>query len=148
MILAPLTQTSQEGIRMGTWWNDFKNSVLNGLSQVPEVLLSGVNNGGYIDMKEAQEGLFAMLQTGDETAGGETATMTLEEADDAGGTNNQAITDFITGNPATTSALVLNSLEILNFKRSKRFVRAVLTVAGTTGIAASASIHGMRRRVL
>lgn len=132
---------------MASWWNDFKNNVLSGQSQVPEVLLSGVNNGGYVDMKEAEYGLFAFLQTGDETAGGETATMTLEEADDAGGTNNQAVNDFITGNPATTSALVLNSTEVLNFKRSKRFVRAVLTVAGTTGIAAAASIHGLRKAV-
>ena len=136
---------------MATWWNDFANNVLQGLSIEPVGLVGSVN-GSFVDMKESQEGLFAMLSVGSVQGVNETLDVTLEEADDGAGLNLQAITDFITGSPAAfaqkTSADA-DSVTILNFKRSKRFIRAVATLAGTNPIyKASLSIHGMRRRVL
>ncbi len=136
---------------MATWWNDFKNSVLQGTSIEPQTIASSVN-GAFVDMKEAQEGLFALLSIGATSGTNEKLDVTLEEADDGAGLNVQAITDFITGSPAAfaqKSDADAASIDVLNFKRSKRFIRAVATLAGTNPIyKASLSIHGMRRRVL
>jgi len=145
MALAPLTQTSQEGNGMGTWWNDFKNSVLQGLSVKPQSITSTTINGEFVDMKETQEGMFALLQVGALTG---TLDVTLEEADDASGTGLQAITDFITGSAAAFAQVsAADQIEALNFKRSKRFVRAVALVSGGT-ILTTVSLHGMLRRVI
>ena len=136
---------------MATWWNDFANNVLQGLSIVPKFLAGSVN-GTFVDMKEAQEGLFALLSIGATSGTNEKLDVTLEEADDGSGAGLQAITDFITGNPAAfaqKSDADVNSIDTLNFKRSKRFVRAVGLASGSSPTFVTAvSIHGMRRRVL
>ena len=84
---------------MATWWNDFKNSVLQGTSIEPQTIASSVN-GAFVDMKEAQEGLFALLSIGATSGTNEKLDVTLVEADDGSGACLPAINDFITCNPA------------------------------------------------
>ena len=133
---------------MATWINDYANNVVQGLS-----FLDPSNDtiilGAAIDMRESQEGLHAQLMTGPVTDG--THSIFLEESDD-GTTNFTAIVDFITGQPAIFAPFTSadsNVARALNFKRSKRFVRARASVVGATlGGAYGVSISGMRRRVL
>lgn len=135
---------------MSTWWNDYANNVLQGQSfYMDSPLINTQVIGVGVDMKEAQEGLHAQLETGTLTDG--TIDVTLEESD-VFGSGYTAIVDFITGNPAAFAQLAAtedNVSKSLNFKRSKRFVRAVAAGAGqTSGGRVAVSIHGMRRRVL
>ena len=136
---------------MASWWNDFVASVLQGLSIPPEQCFSGII-GEYVDMQGAQEGLFATLHIGAVSGSSPTLDVTLEEADDAAALNNQSIIDFITGQPAAfaqKTAADADTMLSLNFKRSKRFVRAVAaTGGGSPSFFISVPIHGMRRRVL
>ncbi len=134
---------------MATWWNDFKNNSLNGLSQPPNQLAeNGSTNGAGIDMKEAQEGLFATVVTGAAAQDGEVYVRLEESKDDGVNDPYTDLIDFITGVQARFDDIGANSIASLNFKRSKRFVRAVSTVGGGPTIFVAVSIHGMRRRVL
>lgn len=137
---------------MATWWNDYRNSVLQGHSifdATPQINTQSVGAG--VDMKEAQEGLHAQLHTGPIVDG--TVDVKLQEsADDAVSDPYTDIVDFITGGTAAFAQLTSaddNVNRTLNFKRSKRFVRAFAQGAGqTSGGQVAVSIHGMRRRVL
>ncbi len=136
---------------MASWWNDFKSSALSGISLIPEgnrVAGGSPFNGVAVDMKEAEVGLFALLTTAIITDG--THDITLEEADDAAFTAPTAINDFRTGVAAAFAQLDStgddNAARALTFKRSKRFVRAVAVVAGTTiGGEYAVSFHGLRK---
>ena len=135
---------------MATWWNDYQNNVLQGHS----IFTDGPNqtniNGAGVDMKEAQEGLHAQLHTGTITDG--THDIKLQESDDDGVSDPYTdIVDFLTGGTAAFAQIVAaddNVNRSLNFKRSKRFVRAQVSAGGGTGGLYAVSIHGMRRRVL
>ena len=124
---------------MATWWNDFKNSALSGVSVAPAVhtVTPTPADADYVDMKEAEIGLF-LLAMADTLTG--TWTITLEESDDGVGSG-----DVIAGISVPMTA---DGVFVENFKRSKRFVRAILTetVAGTATI--GVSLHGMLKRVL
>ena len=134
---------------MATWWNDYKNSVLQGHSIFTDAPAQTSFFGVAVDMKEAQEGLHAQLHTGTITDG--THDIKLQESED-GSTNFTDIVDFLTGGVAAFDQLIGgddNLNRTLNFKRSKRFVRARSTVVGTeTGGLYAVSIHGLRRRVI
>lgn len=134
---------------MASWWNDFQNSHLSGISLTPSGARNSSANGAAVDMKEAELGLFALLHTGTITDG--THDITLEESAD-GSTGWTAINDFKTGNPAAFAQLDSTDdddvVRAFTFKRSKRFVRAVSTVAGaTTGGEYSVSFSGLRKAV-
>lgn len=124
---------------MASWWNDFKHNVLSGLSIPPAVYTVTVvqTDAQYIDMRGAEYGLFLSAMA-DVVSG--TWTITLEESETGIGAGTS-----ITGISVPMTAA---GTFVENFKRSKRFVRAVLTetIAGT--ITAGISIHGLRKRVL
>lgn len=131
---------------MASWWNDFKSSALSGISLSPIGNRTATVNGAGVDMKEAEVGLFALLTTGTITDG--TYDVTLEESDD--NSVFTAINDFRTGSPAAFAQLDSTDDDdialALTFKRSKRFVRAVATVAGaSTGGELAVSLHGLRK---
>lgn len=132
---------------MATWWNDYRNNVRQGVSLIPSgARTNGTFNGLGVDMQDAEYGLHADLLTGAVTDG--THDITLEESTDDGATDPYTpINDFITGLPAAFAQLVAaddNVARSLNFKRSKRFVRAVAVGAGATlGAEYSVAIHGM-----
>lgn len=137
---------------MGTWWNDYQNNVLQGHSifdASPQI--NTVSDGDGVDMKEAQEGLHAQLHTGPIVDG--TIIVKLQESEDDGVSDPYTdIVDFLTGGVAQFATLTSaddNVNRTLNFKRSKRFVRAFATGSGqSSGGQIAVSIHGMRRRVL
>ena len=133
---------------MASWWNDYANNVVQGISFV-DPSNDTIILGAAIDMRDAQEGLHAQLMTGAVTDG--THSIFLEESED-GTTNFTAILDFITGQPAIFAPFTSadsNVSRSLNFKRSKRFVRARVSVVGATlGGTYGVAIHGMRRRVI
>lgn len=133
---------------MGTWWNDFKNNALVGLTQPPRNLQeNGSTNGDPIDMKESQEGLAAILITGDNQNAGQ-IYVELEESDSASGPWTK-IVDFITGGDAEFADQGPDEMNSLIFKRSKRFVRSLSTVGGGAAfIWTTVILLGMRRRVL
>lgn len=124
---------------MATWFNDFKHSALSGISIPPAVhtVAPTPADAHYVDMKEAEYGLFLLAQA--DTVSG-TWTITLEESDTGTGAGT-----VISG---ISVAITAAGVFIENFKRSKRFVRAILTetVAGTATI--GISLHGLRKRVL
>ena len=124
---------------MSTWWNDFKHSVLSGMSIPPAMYTVTVPaaDSQYVDMKEAEYGLFLLAQA-DSVSG--TWTITLEES-----TTGTGAGTAISG---ISVSITTAGVFIENFKRSMRFVRAVLTetIAGTATI--GISIHGLRKRVL
>ncbi len=133
---------------MGSWWNDFKSNAVSGVSLKPTGNRTASQDGDYVDMKEAELGLFALLSTGAIADG--THNVKLTEADDASGTNDQDVNDFRTGIAAAFAELDSTGDDdksvALTFKRSKRFVRLVTTVAGaSTGGQYSGSIHGLRK---
>ncbi len=134
---------------MASWWSDFQNNALSGQSMVPAVRPS-TEAGTGIDMKEAELGLFALLDIGLVTGTNPTLDVTLEESDDNGVSDPfTAVNDFKTGSPAAF-AQVVASLGIfsLTFKRSKRFVRAVGTITGSTpSFTFSVTLHGMLKSI-
>lgn len=137
---------------MATWWNDYANNVLQGQSLFVDNTGVGTEVfGAGVDMRASQEGLHAQLETGAVTDG--TLDIRLQESLDDGASDPYTdIVDFITGGIAAFAQILAaddNVSRSLNFKRSKRFVRAVaLGVGGSTGAQFSVSIHGMLRRVL
>lgn len=135
---------------MGSWWTDYKNNVLEGFTLEPDSYVgAGPHNGVAIDLTNAQEGHFALMAIGLVTGTNPTLDVTLEESDD--GSIWTAITDFITGQPVAFSQKTdadVDTMDVLNFKRSKKFVRAVAVETGTTPVfGITLTLHGMRRRV-
>ena len=133
---------------MASWWNDFQNNSLSGQSLIPAVRTTSVNGAG-VDMKEAELGLFALLDVGAVSGTNPTLDVTLEESDD--NSVFTAINDFKTGNPAAFAQRTdspANGIVSLTFKRSKQFVRAVGTTGGTSpSFAYSVSLHGLLKAV-
>ena len=123
---------------MATWWNDYMNNAVQGQSffaLANDTLLEGA----AVDMKEAEVGLHADLQTGVIASGSH--AIKLQESED-GLTNWADIEDavfatLVSGGPDD------NDSRSLNFKRSKRYVRAVADSTGSGDYAVS--IHGLRK---
>jgi hypothetical protein len=124
---------------MSTWWNDFKHSVLSGLSIPPAVYTVTVvaADSQYVNMQDAEVGLFLLAQA--DTVSG-TWTITLEESDTGTGAGTAL------GTPVSVP-ITAAGVYVENFKRSKKYVRAILTetIAGT--ITAGISLHGLKKRV-
>ena len=136
---------------MASWWNDLKNSVVSGLSLRPATRTASAvtaaaapsDDSVYADMKEAETGLFALILLGDIGGQPNSWTFDLYESDIGGTDTGTAIVN--------ADALVIdgagfdNSVAVLNFKRSKRYVRARATLDGTSTAYFSVSIHGLRK---
>lgn len=134
---------------MGSWWNDFQNSALSGQSFFPDAQISTFFGAG-VDMKEAELGLFALLDIGNVTGTNPTLDLKLQESDDDGVSDPFTdVNDFRTGGVAAFAQQVAGQgLFSLTFKRSKRFVRAFATIGGTTpSFTFSVTLHGMRKSV-
>lgn len=133
---------------MASWWNDFQNNSLSGQSFIPAVV-TATGDGAGVDMKEAELGLFALLSVGVVSGTNPTLDVTLEESDD--NSVFTAINDFKTGSPAAFAQRTdtpANGIVSLTFKRSKRFVRAVATITGTTpSFTFGVSLHGLLKAV-
>lgn len=134
---------------MASWWNDFQNNSLSGQSFFPDAQVSTFFGAG-VDMKEAELGLFALLDIGNVTGTNPTLDVKLQESDDDGVSDPYTdVNDFKTGGVAAfaqaTTSLAISSL---TFKRSKRFVRAFATIGGTSpSFTMSVSLHGLLKAV-
>lgn len=125
---------------MSSWWDDLKNSIVSGLSLLATTIHTATGNGTGVDLSTGDGGSCAIIHAGTITDG--THTITLEESTALAGAYTA-----ITG--AESKALAVadsDTVTVLNFKRSKAFVRAVKTVAGaTTGGIYSVAIHSMKK---
>lgn len=114
-----------------TMIHDFKNNVIMGQSLANQARTSSANGTG-IDMQAGEDQAFAIVDVNTVSDG--THTITFQEsknnnvADATGAADPYAAVVAADAN----AALVSNVPQVLNIKRSKRYLRAVTTVSGTT----------------
>lgn len=123
---------------------DLKNNLVlaNGANSLVPAVRTTNGNGTGVDLQDADGTCFGLLYVG--TVSGTTPTLdvTFEESDTSGGTYAA-----ITG-AAIAQVTASNKLLGINFKRSKRFVRAVATFGGTSPSFASAVlVLGVKKQV-
>ena len=129
---------------MGSWWNDFKSNAISLLSAKPQVATATFNGDG-VDMTNAEIGLFALLQVGAVSGTNPTLDVTIEESDD--NSTFTAVNDFRTGVAAAFAQITTaDQIVALTFKRSKKFIRLVPTIGGSSpSFALAGSLHGLRK---
>lgn len=124
---------------MSTYINDLKNSVVADTSIAPATITS-TTTGGAVDLGECDGGSTAVVVAGTMTDG--THTLTFTESDTSGGTYTavpKADTQVLTSADSGNTVLV-------NFTRSKRFVKAVSTVgSATTGGVYGVALLAMKK---
>jgi hypothetical protein len=131
---------------MQFFW-DIKNNSVGGCSVVPQTLTATIN-GAAIDMGLADGPVSALQHTGAISGAGATLATKIQEAiEDPASPGNPLASDWSDIAGATfANVIAANAREFIQFNRSKRFLRAVPTVSGTTpNIAAAVDIFGHRR---
>ena len=124
---------------MSGLFTDMKNHYTPQQLIVPSTISANTNSAGAdCDLGGATDGGFAILEVGAVTAL-TSLDVQLKESDTSGGTYTamQVPASF----PTVT---VANKVHIINFHRSKKFVRAELTIVGTSAVCA-VSIHNERK---
>jgi|SRR5262245_22636127 len=109
--------------------NDFKNNVVapNGTNTIEPKALTTTTNGAAVDLVDGGPSpCFATLHVGAVTGTTPTLDVKIQESDTSGGT----YTDITGATFAQQTAS--NKWLAINFNRTKRFCRAVATIAGTT----------------
>jgi hypothetical protein len=119
---------------------DVKNHYTALQSIVPSTISSGTTNGTGVDLDNTDGG-FATLEVGAVTAL-TTLDVALQESDTSGGTYTAL--PVVAAFPTVTTA---NKVAVINFRRSKRFVRGQAVVTGTSAVVAC-SIFGELKRML
>lgn len=129
---------------MSTFIHDFKNSVVCESSIRPQAALTADTNGVGVDLQLTDGPVFAIVSAGDIDLANadETYSFKLQESDASGGT----YTD-IAGATATITADNTTALISTN-QRTKRWVRAVLDVGGTTPSILCAVLIGARKKLI
>ena len=123
---------------MSSWWKDLKNSIVGGISLRPAARTS-TGNGSGVDLLTGDGGSCAIIQAGTITDG--THTVTVEESND-----NSTYTAVSGADSKALAAADSDTVTLLNFTRTKRYVRAVTTVAGaTTGGLYGVAVHAMKK---
>lgn len=116
---------------------DLKNALFTpALQTIAPITASGTLTGTAVDMIDCDGPCFGLLVVGAVSAGTTAATVDVKytEADTAAGTYSDV--------PRATHAQVTASSKCsrVNFKRSKRFIKAVATMSGTSPTAAIAVV--------
>ena len=124
---------------MSTALHDVGANAVIGSSFSPTVLI-GSANGAAVDLAEGDGNGFAILTVGDVTDGGSVATE-LEESDD--GTTWTALTG-VTFDPMTTQ----ETTQVQSFRRTKRYVRMAVTVAGLDPELEFAGLIGQQKKTI
>lgn len=125
-----------------THLHDLKNNLLadDGANTIKPQTATSTVTGAAVDLVNGEGNAFAILHVG--TVSGTTPTLDvkIQESDTSGGTYAD-----ITG--ATIAQVTASDkLRVINFKRTKRFCRAVGTIAGTTpSFAFSVAILGQKK---
>ena len=83
--------------------------------------------GTAIDLLSADGKCWALVQVGTVAGTSPTMTVKVQEGDDSGGTDAADITGA-----AGAAVTASNKYQIIEFKRTKRYARAIATIAGTS----------------
>jgi len=107
---------------------DIKNN-LDGVSSIDPASVTVTTNGSGVDLRDF-DGAMVVFQAGtaDTGNGDETYTPGVEESDDNSSYSAVAPSD-LEGAPVNMTA---NSVQRIGYKGAKRYIRAVLTLGGTT----------------
>ncbi|MDH5762731.1 MAG: hypothetical protein OEZ51_07110 [Nitrospinota bacterium] len=107
---------------------DLKNN-LDGVSSIDPASYTATTNGSGVDLRDFDSAM-VVFQAGsaDTGSGNETYTPGVEESDDNSSFSAVAASD-LEGSPGNMTA---NSVQRVGYKGAKRYVRAVLTLGGTT----------------
>lgn len=124
---------------MSTWWNDLKNSLVSAMSILVATITS-TTTGSAVDMGTGDGGSCAVAHCGTITDG--THTLTMTESD----TSTGAFTAVPSADTKVIGAADSDTVVVVNFKRSKRWIKAVSTVGGaTTGGVYGVAIYSMKK---
>ena len=107
---------------------DIKNN-LDGVSSIDPASITASSNGSGVDLRNF-DGAMIVFQAGttDTGSGNETYTPSVEESDD------NSVFSAVAGSDLEGALvnMTANSVQRVGYKGSKRYVRAVLTLGGTT----------------
>ena len=117
---------------MSTHIMDLKNAAVIGTSLAPQARTATANGSG-VDLQAGGGGSsFAILDVGTATDG--THAIKLQESKNDNTADPEAADAYADITGATFTEPAANTPQVINFKRSKRWVRAVSTIAtATTG---------------
>ena len=128
---------------MATNISDFRNNVVlaNGANTLAPATRTSTANGTGVDLIDAEGPCAATLHVGTVSGTSPTLDVTIEES-----TDNSTFT-AISG--AAFAQITASSKALaLNFKRSKRYVRAVATIAGTSpSFACAVLVFGQKKNI-
>jgi len=107
---------------------DIKNN-LDAVGSIDPVSITASTNGSGVDLRDF-DGAMVVFQAGtaDTGSGNETYTPSLEESDDNSVYTAVAASDL----EGALGNMTANSVQRVGYKGAKRYVRAVLTLGGTT----------------
>jgi len=107
---------------------DMKSN-LDGVSTMDPASYSSTANGSGVDLRDF-DGAMVVFQAGtaDTGSGDETYTPSVEESDDNSTFNAVAVPDL----EGALANMTANSVQRVGYKGSKRYIRAKLTLGGTT----------------
>jgi len=116
---------------------DIKNNV-DGVGSIDPASITATTNGSGVDLRDF-DGAMVVFQAGaaDTGSGNETYTPSVEESDDNSSFSSVAASEL----EGVLANMTANSVQRVGYKGAKRYVRAVLTLGGTTpSIGASALV--------
>ena len=107
---------------------DIKNN-LDAVGSIDPASITASTNGSGVDLRDF-DGAMVVFQAGtaDTGSGNETYTPSLEESDDNSVYTAVAASDL----EGALGNMTANSVQRVGYKGAKRYVRAVLTLGGTT----------------
>ena len=107
---------------------DIKNN-LDGVSSIDPASITATTNGSGVDLRDF-DGAMVVFQAGtvDTGNGDETYTPSVEESDDNSSYSAVVASDL----EGALVNMAANSVQRTGYKGAKRYVRAVLTLGGTT----------------
>lgn len=118
---------------MATHIVDLKNKVTGDVSICRTfTATSAGHEGGYVDFQTAEGPVFGILQFGTVTGSGADIDVKLQECSTTDGTYTDCTDGAFTASYSETTAD--DVLEIVNARRTKRYVRAYAVVAAATSI--------------
>ena len=133
---------------MSTIIRDFKNNVTLGVS-LTFATRTGATNGNGVDLVNTESQCFAIVVTGTITDG--THVITLEESKNNNSADASGAAEAFAAVPAQDSQSIVaaddDTFKVINFSRSKRYVRAVTTPSGTTTGGAYAILVGGNKKI-
>lgn len=122
---------------------DFKNNFsplgAAAAQAVPPAVINATGTGGAVDL-DGTLACAAVAITG-AISGTPSFAVTLTECDTSGGSYTAIPTQI------SMTLAAANDCQIVNFKRSKRYVKATYTLTGTSSLAFGIMVLGIRREI-